>query len=98
MLANIRIGQEEFGEALASLHAIPAGTREGAYATYNMGVAMIRANHIDDGVRMLSGVLNLPRRRGKQCPQGPGSSGNRPDTAEARSGRAGPRGADSGSR
>ena len=60
MLANIRISQEEFGEALASLHAIPAGTREGAYATYNMGVAMIRANHIDDGVRMLSGVLNLP--------------------------------------
>ena len=60
MLANIRIGQEEFGEALASLHAIPAGTREGAYATYNMGVAMIRADHIDDGVRMLSGVLNLP--------------------------------------
>jgi tetratricopeptide (TPR) repeat protein len=60
MLANIRIGQEEFGEALASLHSIPAGTREGAYATYNMGVAMIRANHIDDGVRMLSGVLNLP--------------------------------------
>lgn len=60
MLANIRIGQEEFGEALASLHAIPAGTREGAYATYNMGVAMIRANHVDDGVRMLSGVLNLP--------------------------------------
>lgn len=60
MLANIRISQEEFGEALASLHAIPAGTREGAYATYNMGVAMIRANHTDDGVRMLSGVLNLP--------------------------------------
>jgi tetratricopeptide (TPR) repeat protein len=60
MLANIRIGQEEFGDALASLHAIPAGTREGAYATYNMGVAMIRANHVDDGIRMLSGVLNLP--------------------------------------
>ncbi|MFN3714250.1 MAG: tetratricopeptide repeat protein [Alcanivoracaceae bacterium] len=60
MLANIRIGQEEFGDALSSLHAIPSGTREGAYATYNMGVAMIRANHVDDGVRMLSGVLNLP--------------------------------------
>ena len=60
MLANIRIGQEEFGEALSSLHSIPAGTREGAYATYNMGVAMIRANHINDGVRMLGGVLNLP--------------------------------------
>lgn len=60
MLANIRISQEEFGEALASLHSIPPGTREGAYATYNMGVAMIRADHIDDGVRMLSGVLNLP--------------------------------------
>lgn len=60
MLANIRIAQEEFGEALASLYAIPAGTREGAYATYNMGVAMIRADHTDDGLRMLNGVLNLP--------------------------------------
>jgi tetratricopeptide (TPR) repeat protein len=60
MLANIRISQEEFGDALASLYAIPSGTREGAYATYNMGVAMIRANHVDEGVRMLSGVLNLP--------------------------------------
>jgi tetratricopeptide (TPR) repeat protein len=60
MLANIRIAQEEFGDALSSLHAIPAGTREGAYATYNMGVAMIRANHVDDGIRMLGGVLNLP--------------------------------------
>ncbi|PKM22429.1 MAG: hypothetical protein CVV10_04325 [Gammaproteobacteria bacterium HGW-Gammaproteobacteria-14] len=60
MLANIRISQAEFGDALSSLHAIPAGTREGAYATYNMGVAMIRANHIDDGILMLGGVLNLP--------------------------------------
>jgi len=60
MLANIRISQEEFGEALASLHAIAANTREGSYATYNMGVAMIRAGHIADGVSMLNGVLNLP--------------------------------------
>lgn len=60
MLANIRINQEEFGGALASLHAIPSGTREGAYATYNMGVAMIRAGHTDDGVVMLAGVINLP--------------------------------------
>lgn len=60
MLANIRINQEEFGGALASLHAIPNGTREGAYATYNMGVAMIRAGHTDDGIVMLAGVINLP--------------------------------------
>lgn len=60
MLANIRISQEEFGEALASLHAIAANTREGSYATYNMGVAMIRAGHTEDGIRMLGGVVNLP--------------------------------------
>ncbi len=59
-LANIRIGQDEFGEALASLYAIPAGTREGSYATYNMGVAMIRSGHIDEGVKLLLSVINLP--------------------------------------
>ena len=60
MLANVRIGQEEFGEALASLYAIPAGTREGSYATYNMGVAMIRSEHTDEGVKLLNSVINLP--------------------------------------
>ena len=60
VLANIRIGQEEFGEALASLHAIPADSTEGGYATYNMGVAMIRAGHTDDGITLLRSVMNLP--------------------------------------
>ncbi|MDF1781208.1 MAG: tetratricopeptide repeat protein [Alcanivoracaceae bacterium] len=60
MLANVRIGQEEFGEALASLYAIPTGTREGSYATYNMGVAMIRSKHTDEGVKLLNSVINLP--------------------------------------
>lgn len=60
MLANIRIGESEFGEALASLYAIPTGTREGSYATYNMGVAMIRSDHIDEGIQLLLSVINLP--------------------------------------
>jgi len=60
MLANIRIEEGEFGEALASLYAIPPGTREGSYATYNMGVAMIRSEHTDEGVQLLMSVVNLP--------------------------------------
>lgn len=60
MLANIRIHQEEFGEALSSLYAIPSGTREGLYATYNMGVAMIRSGHIGEGIELLGSVINLP--------------------------------------
>ena len=59
ILANIRIQQGEFGEALASLHAIPGESLEGGYATYNMGVAMIRAEHVDDGVSMLRSVMNM---------------------------------------
>jgi tetratricopeptide (TPR) repeat protein len=59
VLANIRIQQGEFGEALASLHAIPGRSLEGGYATYNMGVAMIRADHVGDGVQMLQSVMNM---------------------------------------
>ena len=60
MLANIMIGKAEFGEALSSLYSIPAGTMEGSYATYNMGVAMIRSDHVDEGVQLLLSVINLP--------------------------------------
>lgn len=60
MLANIRINQEEFGEALSSLYSIPPGTREGLYATYNMGVAMIRSGHTNEGIKLLGSVINLP--------------------------------------
>lgn len=60
MLANIHISDEEFGDALASLYAIPSGTRQSSYATYNMGVAMIRSGHEDEGVRLLASVVNLP--------------------------------------
>lgn len=60
MLANIHIGNQDYSDALASLYEIPAGTRANAYATYNMGVAMIRSGHIDDGIQMLISVINLP--------------------------------------
>lgn len=59
MLANIYIGQGNFSGALTSLYAIPTGTLEGAYATYNMGVAMVRADHVADGLKILGGVVNL---------------------------------------
>lgn len=60
MLANILIDQEKFSEALLSLHAIPTDSFDGIYATYNMGVAMVRAGHVDDGLRMLGAVVALP--------------------------------------
>lgn len=60
MLSNIHISDEAYSDALASLYAIPAGTRASAYATYNMGVAMIRSDHIDDGIQMLISIINLP--------------------------------------
>src|SRR5690606_34686135 len=60
MLSNIHISDEAYSDALASLYAIPAGTRASAYATYNMGVAMIRSEHIDDGIQMLISIINLP--------------------------------------
>lgn len=60
MLANILIEQERFTDALVSLSAIPADSIDGIYATYNMGVAMIRAGHVDDGVRLLAAVVALP--------------------------------------
>lgn len=60
MLSNIHIADEAYGEALASLHAIPAESSASAFATYNMGVAMIRSGHLDDGIQMLISLINQP--------------------------------------
>lgn len=60
MLSNIHIADEAYGEALASLRAIPAESSASAFATYNMGVAMIRSGHLDDGIQMLISLINQP--------------------------------------
>jgi len=57
MLANIFMAEEDFAGALDYLHSVPLSTDEGRYATYNMGVALIRGGHRDQGVALLKSLL-----------------------------------------
>jgi len=57
MLANILMAEEDFTGALDYLHSVPLSTDEGRYATYNMGVALIRGGHRDQGVALLKSLL-----------------------------------------
>lgn len=59
MLANLYMYQDDFSGALKFLYGIPSDTKEGAYANYNMGVAMIRSGHPDQGIKLLRAVMNL---------------------------------------
>jgi tetratricopeptide (TPR) repeat protein len=59
MLANLYMYQEDFAGALRFLYDIPSDTKEGAYANYNMGVAMVRSGHADQGLELLQAVMNL---------------------------------------
>ncbi len=60
MLANLYMGGEDFASALEYLYDIPDDTRQGAYANYNMGVAMIRSGQRDQGIELLRTVMNMP--------------------------------------
>ena len=60
MLANVLMGKNEFDRARDLLAPIPMDTAIGMYATYNMGVAHIRANQPEEGVRLLETVMALP--------------------------------------
>lgn len=60
MLANVLIQQGEYTSARHVLEPVPLTTMLGAYASYNMGVAYLRANRSHDGVRLLESVMNLP--------------------------------------
>ncbi|MGH8493378.1 MAG: hypothetical protein ACRERR_09785 [Moraxellaceae bacterium] len=60
MLANVMMSRNEFTEARNLLAPIPLDSQLGAYATYNTGVAHLRADRSPEGVRLLQTVMNLP--------------------------------------
>lgn len=60
MLANVLMAKNEFDRARELLEPVPLNTSLGMYATYNMGVAHLRANQYAEGIRLLEAVMNLP--------------------------------------
>lgn len=60
MLANVFMARNEYTEARNLLSPISIGTQLGAYATYNTGVAHLRADRSPEGTRLLEQVMNLP--------------------------------------
>lgn len=60
MLANVLMSRNEFAEARNVLSPIPLDTQLGAYATYNTGVAHLRADRSPEGISLLRQVMNLP--------------------------------------
>lgn len=60
MLANVLMARNEFDAARDLLAPIPLNTSLGIYATYNMGVAHLRANRAQEGIRLLETVMNQP--------------------------------------
>lgn len=60
MLANLYMGRENFASALEYLYDIPDDTQQGAYANYNMGVAMIRSGQQSKGIELLRTVMDMP--------------------------------------
>ncbi len=58
MLANIFMAEGDFTGALDYLHSVPLNTDEGRYASYNMGVALIRAGHQAQGLELLKSLLS----------------------------------------
>ncbi|WP_202560319.1 lipopolysaccharide assembly protein LapB [Alcanivorax sp. DP30] len=59
MLANILMAEGDFTGALDYLNGVAIETNEGRYATYNMGVALIRGGHEKEGLELLNSLLNL---------------------------------------
>lgn len=60
MLANLYMYKQDYAGALEFLYSIPGNSKEGAYANYNMGVALVRSGHEDQGLQLLRTVVNLP--------------------------------------
>lgn len=60
LLANSLIHQGEFARAADELAAVPLDSLPGAYARYNMGVAMVRAGQLERGIAGLAQVAALP--------------------------------------
>ncbi|MFN3586420.1 MAG: tetratricopeptide repeat protein [Moraxellaceae bacterium] len=60
MLANVLMARNEFTDARALLAPIPLDTQIGLYATYNMGVAHLRADRSPEGIALLEQVMNQP--------------------------------------
>lgn len=60
MLANVLMARNEYDTARDLLAPIPLDTPLGLYATYNMGVAHLRANRAPEGIRLLGMVMDQP--------------------------------------
>lgn len=60
LLANALIHQGEFTRAADELATVPLDSIPGAYASYNMGVAMVRAGQTARGLARLEHVAGLP--------------------------------------
>lgn len=60
MLANVLMTRNAFLEAREALAPIPLENPLGPYATYNIGVSHLRANHGTEGMQLLEKVMNLP--------------------------------------
>jgi tetratricopeptide (TPR) repeat protein len=60
MLANVLMTRNAFVEARDVLAPIPLDNPLGPYATYNIGVSHLRANHDAEGKFLLEKVMNLP--------------------------------------
>lgn len=60
MLANVLMTRNAFDEARAALAPITLDNPMGPYATYNVGVSHLRANHAPEGKVLLEQVMNLP--------------------------------------
>lgn len=60
MLANILCKNSSFSEARHVLGPVPLNSIYGAYATYNMGIANLRAFHFPEGISILERLVNMP--------------------------------------
>lgn len=60
MLANVLMTRNAFLEAREALAPITLENPLGPYATYNIGVSHLRANHGEEGMQLLEKVMNLP--------------------------------------
>ncbi|MCC2638295.1 MAG: hypothetical protein K0Q68_2014 [Moraxellaceae bacterium] len=60
MLANVLMTRNAFDEARLALTPITLDNPMGPYATYNIGVSHLRANHAPEGKQLLEQVMNLP--------------------------------------
>jgi hypothetical protein len=60
MLANVLMSRNAFDEARTALAPITLDNPMGPYATYNVGVSHLRANHAPEGKALLEQVMNLP--------------------------------------